>query len=107
MWPCVKAIFLGIDRGALAKIRFQGMPYEEEGSRLDASVGFFPVLPRQLPGVTRRKHAGPGEGGYTKSLGLLREGRQDHHSELTTFGDDATTKGQAQTFIQSIEGNRH
>ncbi len=25
-----KAIFLGIDRGALAKIRFQGLPYEEE-----------------------------------------------------------------------------
>ena len=50
---------------------------------------------------------GPGEGRLHQVWRLLREGRQDHHLKLTTFGDDATTKGQGTDLHSEHEGNRH
>ena len=41
--------------------------------------------------------------GYTKSGDFYAKDGKTITLKLTTFGDDATTKGQAQTFIQSMK----
>ena len=99
-----KAIFLGIDRGALAKIRFQGLPYEEEvpGSMLllGSSQYYRDNYPARNPEEARKVLE---KAGYTKSGDFYAKDGKTITLKLTTFGDDATTKGQAQTFIQSMK----
>ena len=99
-----KAIFLGIDRGALAKIRFQGLPYEEEvpGSMLLLSSSQYhrDNYPARNPEEARKVLE---KAGYTKSGDFYAKDGKTITLKLTTFGDDATTKGQAQTFIQSMK----
>lgn len=99
-----KAIFLGIDRGALAKIRFQGLPYEEEvpGSMLllGYSQYYRDNYPARNPEEARKVLE---KAGYTKSGDFYAKDGKTITLKLTTFGDDATTKGQAQTFIQSMK----
>lgn len=99
-----KAIFLGIDRGALAKIRFQGLPYEEEvpGSMLllGSSPHYHDNYPARNPEEARKVLE---KAGYTKSGDFYAKDGKTITLKLTTFGDDATTKGQAQTFIQSMK----
>ena len=99
-----KAIFLGIDRGALAKIRFQGLPYEEEvpGSMLllGSSPHYRDNYPARNPEEARKVLE---KAGYTKSGDFYAKDGKTITLKLTTFGDDATTKGQAQTFIQSMK----
>ena len=99
-----KAIFLGIDRGALAKIRFQGLPYEEEvpGSMLllSSSQYYRDNYPARNPEEARKVLE---KAGYTKSGDFYAKDGKTITLKLTTFGDDATTKGQAQTFIQSMK----
>lgn len=99
-----KAIFLGIDRGALAKIRFQGLPYEEEvpGSMLlmGSSQYYRDNYPARNPEEARKVLE---NAGYTKSGDFYAKDGKTITLKLTTFGDDATTKGQAQTFIQSMK----
>ena len=99
-----KAIFLGIDRGALAKIRFQGLPYEEEvpGSMMlmGSSQYYRDNYPARNPEEARKVLE---KAGYTKSGDFYAKDGKTITLKLTTFGDDATTKGQAQTFIQSMK----
>ena len=99
-----KAIFLGIDRGALAKIRFQGLPYEEEvpGSMMlmGSSQYYRDNYPARNPEEARKVLE---NAGYTKSGDFYAKDGKTITLKLTTFGDDATTKGQAQTFIQSMK----
>ena len=99
-----KAIFLGLDRGALAKIRFQGLPYEEEvpGSMilLASSKNYRDNFPAQDKDAARKVLE---DAGYTKNGDFYAKDGKPLAYKLTTFGDDATTKGQAQTLIQNMK----
>lgn len=101
-----KAIFAGTNREALAKIQFQGLPYEETIPGSMIHMPFSPYYQDNYP--TPNNSVSEAQkileaAGYTKNGDFYAKDGKTITLKLTTFGDDATTKGQAQTFIQSMK----
>lgn len=101
-----KAIFAGVNREALAKIQFQGLPYEESipGSMLH--MPFSPYYQDNYP--TPNNSVSEAQkileaAGYTKKGDYYEKDGQKAGCAVVTFGDDPTTKGRAQTFTQQMK----
>ena len=101
-----KAIFLGIDRGALAKIRFQGLPYEEEVPGSMIHMPFSPYYQDSYP--TPNNNVSEAQkileaAGYTKNGDYYEKDGTKAGCAVVVFGDDPTNKGKAQTFTQQMK----
>lgn len=102
-----KAIFIGTNREALAKIRYQGLPWEEElpGSRL--YLPFEEYYEDNYPKVDGdAKEAAQKlleEAGYKKDGDFYAKNGKQLTYKTTTFGDDPVNNGMAQTFVQNMK----
>ena len=101
-----KAIFAGVNREALAKIQFQGLPYEESipGSMLH--MPFSPYYQDNYP--TPNNSVSEAQkileaAGYAKKGDYYEKDGQKASCAVVVFGDDPTTKGKAQTFTQQMK----
>ena len=101
-----KAIFAGVNREALAKIQFQGLPYEESipGSMLH--MPFSPYYQDNYP--TPNNSVSEAQkileaAGYAKKGDYYEKDGQKVSCAVVVFGDDPTTKGKAQTFTQQMK----
>lgn len=101
-----KAIFAGVNREALAKIQFQGLPYEESipGSMLH--MPFSPYYQDNYP--TPNNSVSEAQkileaAGYAKKGDYYEKDGQKASCAVVVFGDDPTTKGRAQTFTQQMK----
>ena len=102
-----KAIFLGTDRAALSKIRFQNMPYEE---KLSGSMILMPFSKNyrdnfpQPEGDAKSAVAKVLEAaGYTKGEKYYAKDGKDLKISFTIFGDSAVNTATAQTFAQNMQ----
>ncbi|MFC2656216.1 MAG: ABC transporter family substrate-binding protein, partial [Rothia dentocariosa] len=102
-----KAIFYGLDREALAKIRYQGLPYEEEipGSMLHMPFSeyyqdAFPKVEGSPKDAIKKVLE---DAGYTKDGEFYAKDGQQIHYKIVIFGDDPVDKGMAQTFTRNMK----
>ena len=102
-----KAIFYGLDREALAKIRYQGLPYEEEipGSMLHMpfSVYYQDAFPKVEGSPKDAIKKVLEDAGYTKDGEFYAKDGQQIHYKIVIFGDDPVDKGMAQTFTRNMK----
>lgn len=101
-----KAIFAGVNREALAKIQFQGLPYEESIPGSMIHMPFSPYYQDNYP--TPNNSVSEAQkileaAGYTKKGDYYEKDGQKAGCAVVTFGDDPTTKGRAQTFTQQMK----
>lgn len=101
-----RAIFAGVNREALAKIQFQGLPYEETipGSMLHMPFSeyyqdSYPTPNNSISEAQKILETA----GYTKNGEYYEKDGQKASCAVVTFGDDPTTKGKAQTFSQQMK----
>lgn len=101
-----KAIFAGVNREALAKIQFQGLPYEESIPGSMIHMPFSPYYQDNYP--TPNNSVSEAQkileaAGYTKKGDYYEKDGQKAGCAVVTFGDDPITKGRAQTFTQQMK----
>ena len=101
-----KAIFAGVNREALAKIQFQGLPYEESIPGSMIHMPFSPYYQDNYP--TPNNSVSEAQkileaAGYAKKGDYYEKDGQKAGCAVVTFGDDPTTKGRAQTFTQQMK----
>ena len=101
-----KAIFAGVNREALAKIQFQGLPYEEAIPGSMIHMPFSPYYQDNYP--TPNNSVSEAQkileaAGYAKKGDYYEKDGQKAGCAVVTFGDDPTTKGRAQTFTQQMK----
>ena len=101
-----KAIFAGVNREALAKIQFQGLPYEEAIPGSMIHMPFSPYYQDNYP--TPNNSVSEAQkileaAGYAKKGDYYEKDGQKASCAVVTFGDDPTTKGRAQTFTQQMK----
>lgn len=101
-----KAIFAGVNREALAKIQFQGLPYEESIPGSMIHMPFSPYYQDNYP--TPNNSVSEAQkileaAGYTKKGDYYEKDGQKAGCAVVTFGDDPTTKGRAQTFTLQMK----
>lgn len=101
-----KAIFAGVNHEALAKIQFQGLPYEESIPGSMIHMPFSPYYQDNYP--TPNNSVSEAQkileaAGYTKKGDYYEKDGQKAGCAVVTFGDDPTTKGRAQTFTQQMK----
>lgn len=101
-----KAIFAGVNREALAKIQFQGLPYEES---IPGSMLHMPFSPYYQDNyLTPNNSVSEAQkileaAGYAKKGDYYEKDGQKASCAVVVFGDDPTTKGKAQTFTQQMK----
>ena len=101
-----KAIFAGVNREALAKIQFQGLPYEEAIPGSMIHMPFSPYYQDNYP--TPNNSVSEAQkileaAGYAKKGDYYEKDGQKASCAVVVFGDDPTTKGKAQTFTQQMK----
>lgn len=101
-----KAIFAGVNREALAKIQFQGLPYEESIPGSMIHMPFSPYYQDNYP--TPNNSVSEAQkileaAGYAKKGDYYEKDGQRASCAVVVFGDDPTTKGKAQTFTQQMK----
>ena len=101
-----KAIFAGVNREALAKIQFQGLPYEEAIPGSMIHMPFSPYYQDNYP--TPNNSVSEAQkileaAGYAKKGDYYEKDGQKASCAVVVFGDDPTTKGEAQTFTQQMK----
>jgi len=101
-----KAIFVGTNREALAKIQFQGLPYEEAIPSSMIHMPFSPYYQDSYP--TPNNSVSEAQkileaAGYTKNGDYYEKAGTKAGCAVVVFGDDPTTKGKAQTFTQQMK----
>lgn len=101
-----KAIFVGTNREALAKIQFQGLPYEETIPGSMIHMPFSPYYQDSYP--TPNNSVSEAQkileaAGYTKNGDYYEKDGTKAGCAVVVFGDDPTTKGKAQTFTQQMK----
>lgn len=101
-----KAIFAGVNREALAKIQFQGLPYEESIPGSMIHMPFSPYYQDNYP--TPNNSVSEAQkileaAGYAKKGDYYEKDGQKASCAVVVFGDDPTTKGKAQTFTQQMK----
>ncbi|MDO5750526.1 MAG: ABC transporter family substrate-binding protein [Rothia sp. (in: high G+C Gram-positive bacteria)] len=102
-----KAIFLGTDREALAKIRFQNMPYEEKLSgsmiQLPLSKNYRDNYPKPDGDAKSAVAKVLEAAGYTKSGDYYAKDGNPLKISFTVFGDTAVNTATAQTFAKNMQ----
>lgn len=101
-----KAIFAGTNREALAKIQFQGLPYEETIPGSMIHMPFSPYYQDSYP--TPNNSVSEAQkileaAGYTKNGDYYEKDGVKAGCAVVVFGDNPTTKGKAQTFTQQMK----
>ena len=101
-----KAIFVGTNREALAKIQYQGLPYEETIPGSMIHMPFSPYYQDSYP--TPNNSVSEAQkileaAGYTKNGDYYEKDGTKAGCAVVVFGDDPTNKGKAQTFTQQMK----
>jgi putative ABC-type dipeptide/oligopeptide transport system len=102
-----KAIFIGTNREALAKIRFQGLPWEEQlpGSRLylpfeEYYEDNFPKADGDAKAAAQKILE---DAGYKKDGEFYAKNGKQLSYKISIFGDDPVNNSMAQTFVQNMK----
>lgn len=99
-----RAIFAGVDRAAVSKVRFNGLNWEEvlPGSMmlLPLSEGYEDNYPSETGADAAMKILE--EAGYTKSGDYYAKDGKKASFKITTFGDDPVSSATAQTLVQNM-----
>lgn len=101
-----KAIFVGTNREALAKIQFQGLPYEEAIPGSMIHMPFSPYYQDSYPAPNNSVSEAQKileAAGYTKNGDYYEKDGTKAGCAVVVFGDDPTNKGKAQTFTQQMK----
>ena len=102
-----KAIFIGTNREALAKIRYQGLPWEEQlpGSRLylpfeEYYEDNFPKADGDAKAAAQKILE---DAGYKKDGEFYAKNGKQLSYKISIFGDDPVNNSMAQTFVQNMK----
>ncbi|MDO4916615.1 MAG: ABC transporter family substrate-binding protein [Rothia sp. (in: high G+C Gram-positive bacteria)] len=100
-----KAIFAAVDRSALAKVRFNGLNWNEQMPGSMMLMPFSEYYKDNFSEATKGWDAGKilEDAGYKKDGDFYKKGGKNAKFAVTTFGDDPVDAALAQTLVQQMK----